>query len=61
MLAAKARGKHVGRRRAMTQSECIEAQRLLSLHTPDVVAQQFEVHPRTLLRSLRRYGLEAQR
>lgn len=61
MLAAKARGKHVGRRRAMTQSECIEAQRLLSLHTSDVVAQQFEVHPRTLLRSLRRYGLEAQR
>ncbi|MFM0375796.1 recombinase family protein [Paraburkholderia strydomiana] len=61
MLAAKARGKHVGRRRAMTQSECIEAQRQLSLHTSDVVAQQFEVHPRTLLRSLRRYGLQAQR
>ncbi|SEJ91446.1 recombinase family protein [Paraburkholderia diazotrophica] len=60
MLAAKARGQHVGRRRAMTQSECVEAQRLLELHSSHTVAEQFDVHPRTLLRSLRRYGLEAQ-
>ncbi len=59
MLAAKARGQHVGRRRAMTQSDCVEAQRLLALHSSHIVAQQFDVHPRTLLRSLRRYGLGA--
>jgi DNA invertase Pin-like site-specific DNA recombinase len=61
MLAAKARGQHVGRRRAMSQTECVEAQQLLTLHPSNIVAQRFEVHPRTLLRSLRRYGLEAHR
>jgi DNA invertase Pin-like site-specific DNA recombinase len=61
MLAAKARGQHVGRRRAMTQNECIEAKQLLALHSSHTVAKQFDVHPRTLLRSLRRYGLETQR
>ena len=60
MLAAKARGQHVGRRRAMTQTECVEAQQLLALHSSQAVAQRFAVHPRTLLRSLRRYGIEMQ-
>ncbi|TCG09273.1 DNA resolvase [Paraburkholderia steynii] len=61
MVAAKARGQHVGRRRAMTQSECDEAQQLLALQSSQAVAQRFDVHPRTLLRSLRRYGIETQR
>ncbi|MFP3554923.1 recombinase family protein [Paraburkholderia sp. SIMBA_049] len=61
MVAAKARGQHVGRRRAMTQSECVEAQQLLALQSSQAVAQRFDVHPRTLLRSLRRYGIETQR
>ncbi|QCP51601.1 recombinase family protein [Trinickia violacea] len=60
MLAAKARGQHVGRRRSMSESECLEARRLLTDHSTDVVAQHFEVHPRTLLRSVRRYALDAQ-
>lgn len=58
MLAAKARGTHVGRRSALTQSECVEAMRLLGSLSADAVARQFEVHPRTLLRNLRRYGLD---
>ncbi|SMG09044.1 recombinase family protein [Paraburkholderia susongensis] len=57
MLAAKARGKHVGRRRAMTEAECVRAHQLLAAQSTMVVAQQFDIHPKTLLRSLRRHGL----
>ena len=57
MLAAKARGQHLGRRLAMTQKECAEAHQLLSMFSTGVVAERFRVHPRTLVRSLRRYGL----
>jgi DNA invertase Pin-like site-specific DNA recombinase len=58
MIAAKARGKHIGRRRAMSDEECFVAHQLLSSHCTAFVAQQFNIHPRTLLRSLRRHGLE---
>lgn len=58
MLAAKARGQHVGRRHAMTHAECLHARQLLVLHSTAFVAQQFNIHPKTLLRSLRRHGLQ---
>jgi DNA invertase Pin-like site-specific DNA recombinase len=61
MLAAKARGQHVGRRRTMSQTGCVEAQKVLTLHSSDIVAQRFGVHPRTLQPSLRRYGLKGHR
>jgi DNA invertase Pin-like site-specific DNA recombinase len=58
MLAAKARGKRVGRRRAMSERECVEARGLLTAYSTSDVAQRYGVHPRTLLRSLRREGIE---
>jgi DNA invertase Pin-like site-specific DNA recombinase len=61
MLAAKARGKHVGRRHAMTKAECVRAQQLLSANSAMTVAQQFDIHPKTLLRSLRRHGLSVEK
>lgn len=57
MRAAKARGKHIGRRHAMTKAECVHAHQLLSAHSTLVVAQQFDIHPKTLIRSLHRHGL----
>ncbi|MBN3802388.1 recombinase family protein [Paraburkholderia sp. Ac-20336] len=61
MRAAKARGQHVGRRHAMTEAECVQAHQLLSEHSTLFVAQKFEIHPKTLLRSLRRHGLSVEK
>lgn len=58
MLAAKARGQQVGRRRAMSERECVEARGLLAAYSTSDVARRYGVHPRTLLRSLRRQGIE---
>ncbi|TDY16899.1 resolvase-like protein [Paraburkholderia sp. BL6665CI2N2] len=57
MDAARARGKHVGRRHAMTDDQCREAQRLLRCESPALVAERFHIHPRTLLRSIQRAQL----
>jgi len=59
MLAAKARGQHVGRRHSMTRAQCVRAHQLLSAHSTMFVARQFAIHPKTLLRSLRRHGLRS--
>lgn len=57
MLAAKARGQHVGRSRSMTKAQCVRAHQLLAAHSAQFVAQHFQIHPKTLRRSLRHYGL----
>jgi DNA invertase Pin-like site-specific DNA recombinase len=54
MDAARARGVHVGRRRALTLEQCDEARRLLIASPVECVAQRYQVHPKTLLRALRR-------
>lgn len=57
MMAARARGRAIGRRRALTAEQCSEALHLMTANSTLQVAQQFKVHPRTLLRNLRRAGL----
>ncbi|TDY16849.1 DNA invertase Pin-like site-specific DNA recombinase [Paraburkholderia sp. BL6665CI2N2] len=57
MAAARARGKHVGRRRAMTDDQCREAQGMLRRESPALVAERFHIHPRTLVRSIKRAKL----
>ncbi|WP_144152834.1 recombinase family protein [Paraburkholderia sp. BCC1885] len=52
MAAARARGQHLGRRRALTQAQCDEAGVLLAASPLAVVAARFEIHPRTLQRRL---------
>jgi DNA invertase Pin-like site-specific DNA recombinase len=54
MDAARARGIHVGRRRALTEEQCREAHQLLMYQSTALVAEHFRIHPRTLLRNLRR-------
>lgn len=61
MLAAKARGEHVGRRRSMTKAECVDAHQLLRTHSTLYVAQQFHIHPKTLRRNLRHHGLDVRK
>lgn len=58
MLAAKERGQHIGRRRALSGEQCCEAKLLLRSKSILLVANHFQIHPRTLLRSLRRHELE---
>ncbi|PLZ00549.1 DNA resolvase [Burkholderia sp. WAC0059] len=60
MMAARARGQSIGRRRAMTREQCDEALRLMTDRSTAQVARQFQVHPRTLLRNLRREGIVTQ-
>lgn len=50
MAAAKARGRHVGRRRALTPEQCIEALQALKSSSIENVAATYSVHPRTLRR-----------
>jgi DNA invertase Pin-like site-specific DNA recombinase len=59
MLAAKERGQHLGRRRSLSEDQCREAERLLNSYPTALVAKRFQIHPRTLLRSLRRQGLKS--
>jgi DNA invertase Pin-like site-specific DNA recombinase len=54
MAAARERGQHVGRRRALTPDQCEEAMKMLASHPAVSVAEQFQIHPRTLRRNLRR-------
>jgi len=54
MHAARARGKHVGRKRTLTEEQCVEALQLLCSNPTAHVAERFNIHPRTLQRSLRR-------
>ncbi len=57
IAAAKARGRPHGRRRAMTDEQCREAQRLLKELPREAVALRYQIHPKTLMRSLHRVGL----
>ncbi len=51
MAAARANGKHLGRRRSLTPSQCAEALLAIQRNTPiQDVAAQYSVHPRTLRR-----------
>ncbi|OZI34750.1 DNA resolvase [Bordetella genomosp. 10] len=50
MAAAKARGRHVGRRRSLTPEQCIEALQALKSSSLENVAAAYSVHPRTLRR-----------
>jgi DNA invertase Pin-like site-specific DNA recombinase len=59
MHAARERGQHLGRRRSLSEDQCREAERLLSSYPTALVAKRFQIHPRTLLRSLRRQGLKS--
>jgi DNA invertase Pin-like site-specific DNA recombinase len=52
MAAARRRGQHVGRRRSLSQAQCEEARELLTVSTLKAVAAKFDVHPRTLQRTL---------
>lgn len=54
MAAARARGQQIGRRYSLTPAQCDEARYLLTLHPTAQVAAKFNVHPRTLQRTLRR-------
>jgi len=55
MAAARARGRRIGRRPAMTQIQIQEARVAIRAGavTVDAVAAQYGVHPRTLLRTLK--------
>ncbi|QHI96782.1 recombinase family protein [Xylophilus rhododendri] len=56
MAAARARGKHLGRRPSLSPSQCERAESLLSSGIGvDEVALRFDVTPRTLNRLVRRY------
>ncbi|WP_233827748.1 recombinase family protein [Paraburkholderia sp. ZP32-5] len=57
IAAARAKGRPHGRRRALTDEQCREAQRLLRELPRKVVAQRYEIHPQTLTRSLIRVGI----
>ncbi len=61
MQAAKRRGKHIGRRHALTDAQIVSAQARLKegRATHKDVARDLDVHPDTLRRALERY--EAQR
>ena len=51
MAAARQRGQSLGRRRSMTDEQCVEAARALTLGESIAdVAQRYKVHPRTLKR-----------
>jgi len=54
IAAARARGKQIGRRLSLTPAQCDEARRLLMEDSPAGVAARYNIHPRTLLRILRR-------
>ncbi|WP_285804188.1 recombinase family protein [Alcaligenes faecalis] len=55
MAAARARGKHVGRRRSLSPRQCAEAKKALLNDVPlETLAAQYSVHPRTLTRLLER-------
>ncbi|BDB69043.1 invertase [Comamonas thiooxydans] len=58
MAAARLRGKHIGRFPSLTIEECKEAQALLGQgQSPEIVAEHFNVKPRTLLRLVKRLRL----
>jgi DNA invertase Pin-like site-specific DNA recombinase len=59
MSAARARGQTLGRKRALDREQCREALQLLAEQPAALVAARYQIHPRTLLRSLRREGLAA--
>ncbi|MEI2418449.1 recombinase family protein, partial [Orrella sp. JC864] len=61
MAAAKARGRHVGRRRALTPEQCLEALHAMNSSPIEDVAAAYCVHPRTLRRmaGLRRASASA--
>jgi len=56
MSAARARGSQIGRRPAMTDEERRDAHLVLSAGSASVddIAKQYSIHPRTLLRILKR-------
>lgn len=56
MAAARARGRPLGRRRSLTPDQCDEALELLVSQSTALVAQRFQIHPRTLLRRVRDRG-----
>lgn len=58
MAAAQARGKHIGRQPALTSGQRDEARREIDEPGADVVeiARRYGVHPRTLLRVVRKEG-----
>jgi DNA invertase Pin-like site-specific DNA recombinase len=53
MAAARARGRPIGRRRSLTPDQCDEALELLGSQSTELVAERFQIHPRTLLRRVR--------
>lgn len=57
MAAARARGRRIGRKPAMTQLQRHEARKAIAegVASIDKVAAQYGVHPRTLLRTLKDY------
>jgi len=61
MAAAKARGRHVGRRRALTPEQCAEALRALRILPIGDVAATYSVHPRTLRRMAELNGVRVQK
>jgi DNA invertase Pin-like site-specific DNA recombinase len=50
LAVARANGKRLGRKPAMSGDEIVEARNLLDLHTLNYVAEKYGVHPRTLRR-----------
>ncbi len=61
MDAARGRGIHVGRPRALSEEQTKEAQKMLEVHSVDEVAAKYEVHPRTLSRNLDTTNVSATR
>lgn len=56
IAAARARGAQIGRRLALSETECAQARTLLETQSMPQVAAHFNVHPRTLKRLLGQDG-----
>lgn len=63
MEAARQRGQHLGRRRALTVAQCEEAMEALRLRGEPLadIARRYDVHPRTLKRLVARAGEDIKR